>query len=127
MDHGDSGLWTDDEVRGWDMHGVDDDASPGNDGEECGYLARELATHDDRDDRDADAWPWSIARPIAEQQPVLIEIVVASEPDGADTDGSLPPGAEPADTCDDHDGSAAQPGEAHATRTEGRLENGGAP
>lgn len=34
----------------------------------AGYLARELATHDDRETRDADAWPWDPSRPIAEQQ-----------------------------------------------------------
>jgi hypothetical protein len=84
MGYSDSVLWTDDELRGWDLHGDGEDASPANDGEECGYLARELATHDDRNDRDADAWPWSVTRPIAEQQPVPLEIVVGAEPGGED-------------------------------------------
>lgn len=33
----------------------------------AGYLARELATHDDRETRDADAWPWDVSRPVAGQ------------------------------------------------------------
>ncbi|TMQ04650.1 MAG: hypothetical protein E6J90_50925 [Deltaproteobacteria bacterium] len=84
MDYGDSVPWTDDELRGWDMHCAGEDATPANDGEECGYLARELATHDDRDDRDAEAWPWGVTRPIAEQPPVATESMVGSEPKDAD-------------------------------------------
>src|SRR5689334_21882194 len=83
MDYGDSVLWTDDELRGWDIHGEGDDAYPTNDGEACGYLARELATHDDRDDRDADAWPSSVVRPIADQPAIAIDIAVAEWAPGA--------------------------------------------
>lgn len=35
----------------------------------AGWLARELATHDDRETRDASAWGWDPTRPIAGQQP----------------------------------------------------------
>ncbi len=30
----------------------------------AGWLARELATHDDREQRDRDAWPWPVDQPI---------------------------------------------------------------
>lgn len=33
----------------------------------AGWLSREILTHDDRDQRDADAWSWDISRPLAEQ------------------------------------------------------------
>jgi hypothetical protein len=33
----------------------------------AGYLAREIATHDDRETRDATAWAWDTSRPLAEQ------------------------------------------------------------
>ena len=32
-----------------------------------GWLLRELATHDDRETRDANAWAWDLSRPLAEQ------------------------------------------------------------
>lgn len=37
-----------------------------------GWLARELVTHDDRNERDRDAWPWDPSRPIAGQYEQLI-------------------------------------------------------
>lgn len=33
----------------------------------AGWLAREIATHDDRETRDATAWPWDPTRPVAGQ------------------------------------------------------------
>jgi len=60
------------EVNGWWSHpdeaGIDWVIWPPHRQEyDAGYLARELATHDRRDTRDATAWPWSIDRPLAEQ------------------------------------------------------------
>lgn len=41
---------------------------------DAGWLAREMATHDDREarDRDASAWPWDPTRPLADQYPSVI-------------------------------------------------------
>lgn len=33
----------------------------------AGWLAREIMTHNDREYRDADAWPWDPSRPVAGQ------------------------------------------------------------
>jgi len=33
----------------------------------AGFLAREMRTHAQRDDRDRDAWPWDPTRPVAGQ------------------------------------------------------------
>jgi hypothetical protein len=46
-----------------------------------GWLAREIATHDDRETRDADAWAWDITRPVAgqyEEQRRIHQDVVAA-------------------------------------------------
>jgi hypothetical protein len=54
---------------GWDSHEgrVADELTSET---AAGWLARELATHDSREtrDADADAWPWDVNRPLAEQQ-----------------------------------------------------------
>lgn len=54
---------------GWEDHsdGADGDASDMQSGYVSGYLAAEMATHDDRETRDAMAWPWDPTRPIAGQ------------------------------------------------------------
>jgi len=50
--------------------------------QEPGWLAREIATHDDRAARDADAPDWDVARPIADQPAVVeFDVLVGEEPD----------------------------------------------
>lgn len=51
---------------GWRLHerGTGLPLNPGN---EAGWIAREIATHDDRATRDANAWSWDPTRPLADQ------------------------------------------------------------
>lgn len=41
--------------------------TPASLAEEAGWLHREMLTHEDREQRDRDAWPWDITQPIAGQ------------------------------------------------------------
>jgi len=52
------------ENNAWWSHPNRDDDDPWS---TAGYLARELATHDVSDQRDANAWPWDPTRPVAGQ------------------------------------------------------------
>lgn len=71
------------EADGWMEHaGAEGDPS-GNGGVVAGWLARELATHDDRATRDADAWSWDPKRPVAGQYEISRHI--AESPFGEDT------------------------------------------
>lgn len=59
-----------DEAHGMNIHsGFARGNSPMSSGHYSGLIARELSTHDDRETRDASAWPWDPTRPIADQQP----------------------------------------------------------
>jgi len=49
---------------GWDAHADGDVISTH---EASGWLAREIYTHDDRETRDADGWPWDPSQPVAGQ------------------------------------------------------------
>lgn len=77
LEQGSGGATSRDERSGWEQHPW---PGPVNNPEHqylsmrgwvasrhAGYLARELATHDDRENRDADAWPWDPSRPVAGQ------------------------------------------------------------
>ena len=71
----------------WETHGAADhvadrDAGPPSQLSErslamqdwhAGWLAREIATHDDRESRDADAWPWDPSRLVRHQYLEWIE------------------------------------------------------
>lgn len=78
--------------RGWDAHFMDSDPPfLGGISWRAGWLAREIATHDDRDQRDADAWSWDISRPLAEQ-------FAETAADDAATDATVTGTSEPGTT-----------------------------
>lgn len=69
-----------------------DHLTPSIDIERAGWLAREMATHNDRETRDATAWPWDPSRPVAGQYEAWeYERHRAAEPDCRDEDEDDPP------------------------------------
>jgi len=63
------------------QHDNQHDVFPLSFSERTGWLIRELRTHDDRDERDATAWGWDPARPIAGQYEAWAETGVVIHPD----------------------------------------------
>lgn len=55
------------ELNGVFVHSAMANHAPYSTASLVGWLARELETHDYRDTRDADAWPWDPSRPVAGQ------------------------------------------------------------
>lgn len=76
------------ECVGWNMHAQGKPEFAPISGEVvAGYLAREMATHNDRETRDADAWPWDPSRPVAGQYEAWeYERQRAADPDCSDED-----------------------------------------
>lgn len=62
---------------GWEAHETNDSPISDSYGP-AGWLHRELATHDDRETRDADAWPWDPSRVVAGQWELSQRVKAAS-------------------------------------------------
>lgn len=89
-----------DEADGWKSYPDGAVVSTGS-GWGVGWLARELATHDHRETRNADAWPWDVTRPVAGQYEEWRD---GAEPTLAGLTAAIPcEECETADGCSDHE------------------------